>query len=140
MEIKRTLIVDDDASFRRRVREFLASEPDIEVIGEAADGQEAIFKARALGPDLVLMDVRMPGLNGLEATRRLKDEMPQLDVIILTLFDLDEYREAAANSGASGYVIKKSLIEALVPAIRDALLHSDSRKQHLDEWSESNEK
>jgi DNA-binding NarL/FixJ family response regulator len=118
MQTTRTLIVDDDASFRRRVKEFLASEPDIEVVGEAADGQEGIFKARELQPDVVLMDVRMPGTNGISATRQLKDEMPELKVIVLTIYDLEEYREAAKASGASGYVIKKSLIEELVPAIR----------------------
>ncbi len=121
MQITRTLIVDDDASFRRRVKELLASEADIEVIGEGADGREAILQARKLKPDLVLMDVRMPGMNGVNATRHLKDELPELRVIILTIFDLQEYREAAMASGASGYVVKKSLIEDLVPAIRVAL-------------------
>jgi DNA-binding NarL/FixJ family response regulator len=120
VQIIRTLIVDDDASFRRHVKEFLASEPDIEVIGEAADGQEALLKTRELQPDLVLMDVRMPGVNGVDATRQLKDEMPELRVIVLTIFDMQEYREAAMASGANGYVVKKSFIEELVPAIRDA--------------------
>jgi len=120
VQVIRTLIVDDDASFRRRVKEFLTSEPDIEVIGEAADGQEAFLKTRELQPDLVLMDVRMPGVNGVDVTRQLKDEMPELSVIILTIFDMQEYREAAMASGASGYVVKKSLIEELVPAIRGA--------------------
>jgi len=132
MPIVRTLIVDDNATFRRRVKEFLASEPDIEVIGEAADGQEAILKARALHPDLVLMDVRMPGTNGLDATRQLKEEMPELRVIILTIYELQEYREAALASGANGYVVKKSLIEELVPAIRGAMtrqLNSPSHKR-----------
>ena len=131
MQVIRTLIVDDNAGFRRRLREFLASEPDIEIIGQAADGQEAILRARELKPDLVLMDVRMPGTNGLEATRQLKDEMPELRIIVLTIFDLEEYREAAMASGASGYVVKKSLIEELVPAIRGGMtrqLNNPSRK------------
>jgi DNA-binding NarL/FixJ family response regulator len=118
VQIMRTLIVDDDALFRRRVKELLATQPDIEVIGEAADGREAVLKARELEPDLVLMDVRMPGTNGINATRQIKDEMPELKVIILTIYDLQEYREAAMASGAGGYVIKKSLIEELLPAIR----------------------
>ena len=118
-----TLIVDDDAGFRQRVKQLLASEPDIEIIGEAADGREAILRAGELEPDLILMDVRMPGMNGVDATRQLKAEMPQLKVIMLTIFDLQEYREAAKASGASGYVIKKSLIQDLVPAIRDAFEH-----------------
>ncbi len=122
MQIIRTLIVDDNASFRQCVKEFLASEPDIEVVGEAADGQEAILKARELKPDLVLMDVRMPGINGIGATRQLKDEMPELKVIVLTIFDLEEYREVAMASGANGYVIKKSLVQELLPAIRGAFI------------------
>lgn len=117
----RILIVDDHADFRRRLMEFLASEPEIEVVGEAGEAQEAILKARELQPDLVLMDVRMPGINGISATRQLKDEMPQLKVIVLTILDLEEYREAAMASGASGYVIKKHLVQELLPAIRSAL-------------------
>ena len=120
MQITGTLIVDDDAGFRRRVKEFLASEPDIEVVGEAADAQEGILKAREEKPDVVLMDLRMPGMNGLDATRQLKRQMPELKIIILTIYDVEEYREAAMASGASGYVSKKSMMEELVPAIRRA--------------------
>jgi DNA-binding NarL/FixJ family response regulator len=118
VQVRRVLIVDDNAGFRRRVKRFLGSEPDIEVVGEAADGQEAILKARALQPDVVLMDVRMPGTNGINATRQLKEEMPEMQVIIVSRFDLEEYKEAAMSSGASAYVIKKSLVEELVPVIR----------------------
>jgi DNA-binding response OmpR family regulator len=99
MEGIRTLVVDDNAGFRRHIKEFLAFEPELK-------------------PDLVLMDVRMPGTNGIEATRQLKDEMPELKVIMLSLFDLQEYREAAMASGASEYVVKNCLIEELLPAIR----------------------
>jgi DNA-binding NarL/FixJ family response regulator len=120
MQITRTLLVDDNAGFRRSMKEFLTLEPDIEVVGEAADGQEAILKARELKPDLVLMDVRMPGISGIDATRQLKDEMPELKVIVLTIFDLEAYREAAMASGANGYVTKGSLFEELLPAIRGA--------------------
>jgi DNA-binding NarL/FixJ family response regulator len=120
VRITRTLVVDDDARFRRSVREVLASEPDIEVVGEAASGPEAILKARELKPDLVLMDVRMPGMNGVSATRQIKGEMPGVKIIILTIFDLPEYREAAMAGGASGYVVKKSLLKELLPAIRGA--------------------
>ena len=126
MVVTKILIVDDDAGFRQRVKKHLAREPDIEVVGEAADGREALLKTRELEPDLVLMDVRMPGMNGLQATRQLNDEELGLKIIILTMFDLEEYREAAVASGASGYVIKKAMVEELVPAIRDAL---DSRAQ-----------
>jgi DNA-binding NarL/FixJ family response regulator len=120
MQVTRTLLVDDNAGFRRSMKEFLALESDIEVVGEAADGEEAILKARELKPDLVLMDLRMPGISGIDATRQLKDEMPELKVIILTIFDLQAYRDAAMDSGANGYVTKGSLFEELLPAIRGA--------------------
>ena len=118
MQVIRVLVVDDNAGFRRRLEEFLSAEPDIEVVGEAADAQEAMRRVRELKPNVVLMDVRMPGTNGLDATRELKDEMPEVKVIMLSRFDVEEYREAARARGASGYVVKRDLIEELVPAIR----------------------
>ena len=83
-------------------------------IGEASDGEEAISKARDLNPDLVLMDVRMGGMNGLNATQQLKDEYPQMAIIILSAYDLQEYREAARIRGASGYVVKMNMAEELL--------------------------
>lgn len=121
MQMIRTLIVDDNARFRQHVQELLDSQPDMEVAGEAADSQEAIFQTRRLQPDVVLMDVRMPGTNGIETTRQLKEEMPALKIIVLSLFDVQDYREAALASGANGYVIKKSMLRELVPAIRGAV-------------------
>lgn len=118
MPTTRILVVDDDAAFRQRVKAFFAREADMEVVAEASDGEEAIRKAQELKPDVVLMDVRMPGLNGVTATRKLREEMPEVKVIMLSVFDLPEYREAAMVSGASGYVVKKSMIEALLPEIR----------------------
>jgi DNA-binding NarL/FixJ family response regulator len=115
----RTLIVDDDVRLRRCVRDLLASAPEVQVVGEAASGPEALDKVRELRPDLVLMDVRMPGCNGLETTAQLKREMPRVQVIILTTYDLPEYRDAADASGASGYVAKQALSETLLPTIRD---------------------
>lgn len=115
----RTLIVDDDARFRRHLKQFLDSVSFVEVIGEATSGQEAVLKGRELQPDLVLMDVRMPGMNGVNATRRLTNEMPRVKVIVLSVYDLQEYRDAALASGASAYVIKKSMIQELIPAIRN---------------------
>jgi DNA-binding NarL/FixJ family response regulator len=113
------LVVDDDARLRRCIAKILASTPEIEIVGEATSGPEAIELSRELRPDLVLMDVRMPGSNGLETTEQLKREMPQVQVIILTTYDLAEYRDAAIESGASGYVVKRALSEHLVPTIRD---------------------
>ena len=117
-QVIRTLIVDDHAALRRRVRDLLTSEPDIEVICEAADGMEALHQARQLKPDLILMDIHMPGINGLDATRTLRSEMPESRVIVLTMNDTQQYREAAAACGASGYVVKRSLAKALLPTIR----------------------
>ncbi len=118
--IIRTLIVDDDVRFRKFVKRILSDETDIEVVGEAKDGQQAILKARELKPDLVLMDLRMPQINGIDATRQLEKEMPEIRVIILTIFDIKEYREAATAIGAVDYILKKSINEELIPAIRNA--------------------
>jgi DNA-binding NarL/FixJ family response regulator len=118
MESVKVLIADDDERFRRRIGQFLAAEPSFEIIGEAATGHEAVTRARDLRPDLVLMDVRMPGMNGVSATRCLKGEMPNLKVIVLSVYDLQEYKDAALASGANAYVVKKSMMEELIPAIR----------------------
>ena len=118
----RTLIVDDDARLRRCIRDLLASAPEIEVVGEATNGSEALDKVRYLHPDLVLMDVRLPGCNGLDTTAQVKREMPRVQVIILTTYDLPEYRDAAIDSGASGYVVKHTLPEVLLPMIRDVCI------------------
>jgi len=128
MQTVKTLIADDDARFRQRIKELLASEPGMEIIGEAADGHDAVCKARELKPDLVLMDVRMPGMSGLDAARQLKAEMPGLKIIILTLYELEEYKEAAMASGVNHYIVKRSMLDELVPAIRSigqarSLLH-----------------
>jgi DNA-binding NarL/FixJ family response regulator len=114
----RILVVDDNDAFRQRVKAFFAPEADMEVVAETSDGEEAITKAQELKPDVVLMDVRMPGFNGVSATRKLREEVPEVKVIMLSVFDLPEYREAAMVSGASGYVVKKSMEEALLPEIR----------------------
>jgi len=118
----RTLIVDDNPNFLRRVRDFLATHEQLEFIGEASDGEEAVSKALDLKPDMVLMDVRMGGMNGLNATQRLKDELPEVTIIILSTYDLHEYREAARIRGASGYVVKMEMVEELLPTIRRVMV------------------
>lgn len=115
------LIVDDNVGFRRHVRSLLSSEAGIQVIGEAGDGEQAVFEAARLHPNLVLMDVRMPRMNGLEAARRLIGASSGTQVIILSQYDIDEYKQAAAESGARDYVVKKSMMQKLVPAIQAAV-------------------
>ena len=121
MHMRKILIVDDDMRLRQFVRELFSPEEDLQIIGEAVDGQEAIHKAQELQPDLVLMDITMPRMNGLDVTRRLKKILPELAVIILTIHDMDEYRKAAIASGASAYVVKKAMMVELLPAVRMAL-------------------
>ena len=110
----RVLIVDDQALMRAGFRMILDAEADIEVVGEASDGYEAIDRAETLRPDVVVMDIRMPRLDGVEATRRL----PHHRVLILTTFDLDEYVIEALRAGASGFLVKDTPPEQLIDAVR----------------------
>lgn len=115
------LIVDDNPGFRKRLSDFLFAFEEYSIIGEASDGEEAISQALELNPDLVLMDVRMGGMNGLNATQHLRDELPDLAIIILSKYDLLEYREAAKLRGANGYVVKMNMIEELLPTIQQVM-------------------
>jgi DNA-binding NarL/FixJ family response regulator len=116
----KVLIADDQALVRTGFRMILDAEDDVEVTGEAADGLEAIAAARSERPDVILMDVRMPNMNGIEATRRLvdKDDVDPIRVLILTTFDLDEYVYDALRAGASGFLLKDAPPEDLVQAVR----------------------
>jgi DNA-binding NarL/FixJ family response regulator len=114
----RVLIVDDHALFRRGLEMVLEQEDDVEVVGEAGDGAEAIEKAQELMPDVVLMDVRMPGTDGLQATRSIVSSGSRSRIIILTTFDLDEYAHAALRAGASGFLLKDAPPADLLSAIR----------------------
>jgi len=115
----RVLIADDQALVRAGLASILGSEPGIEVIGEAADGEEAVARAERLGPDVVLMDIRMPVCDGIEATRRLLAARPPGPrVLILTTFGDDEYVYAALTAGASGFLLKNAPPEQLIDAIR----------------------
>ncbi len=115
----RVLLADDQNLVRGGFRMILGAEPEVEVVGEAADGAEAVALARDLCPDVVLMDVRMPNVDGIEATRRIVDgaeESPR--VLVLTTFDLDEYVYEALRAGASGFLLKDAPEEQLVAGIR----------------------
>ncbi|MEV0994138.1 response regulator transcription factor [Nonomuraea sp. NPDC050202] len=114
----RVLIADDQGMVRTGFTVFLSGQPDIEVVGEAADGREAVERAAELGPDVVLMDVRMPVMNGLEATRELMARQSTAKVLILTTFDLDDYVYEALRAGASGFLLKDASAAQLAEAVR----------------------
>ena len=112
------VLADDQALMRMGFRMVLEAEEDITVVGEASDGTSALAQARALHPDVILMDVRMPGMNGIEATERIAQECPGTRVLILTTFDLDEYAFAGLRAGASGFLLKDTRPTELAEAIR----------------------
>ncbi|MFF3697007.1 response regulator [Streptomyces sp. NPDC002221] len=114
----RILIVDDEALLRMAFSTILEAQPDMTPVGEASDGDQAVRLARQLRPDVVLMDVRMPGTDGIEATRQVIRASPQSRVLILTIFDLDEYALAGLGAGASGFLLKNTRPEQLLTAIR----------------------
>ena len=123
------LIADDQAMVREGFSALIAAQPDLSVVGQAADGAQAVRQARQLAPDLVLMDVRMPVMDGLEATRQIlqSDDGSNVRVIMLTTFDLDEYVYEALRAGASGFLLKDATSDELIRAVRvvaagDALL------------------
>jgi len=117
----RVLLVDDHPLFRKGIASLLSSEPGFEVLGEASDGQEAIEKARDLMPDVILMDISMPGVNGLEATQRIKQEIPYVRIVILTVSDEDQNLFEAIKSGAQGYLLKKIEPQTLFQTLRGVL-------------------
>ena len=114
----RLLIADDHAVLRSGLRVLLDAQPDMEVIGEAADGAEAVREALALRPDVVLMDVAMTGEGGLEATRRIREQAPQIKVLVLSMYDDESYLRRALEVGASGYALKRAADTDLLSAIR----------------------
>lgn len=118
MDEIRVLIVDDHALFREGIRLILHNQGTIEIIGEAADGEEAIKVARTLKPDVVLMDVTMPGKDGLAATRQIKEDCPETRVLMLTMHESDDYFFRGLSAGASGYVLKEAASADLIVAIQ----------------------
>jgi DNA-binding NarL/FixJ family response regulator len=138
----RVLIADDQALVRSGFRMILEARDDLEVVGEAEDGVEAVAVARSLGPDAVLMDVRMPKLDGIEATRRIVSSGSPARVLILTTYDLDEYVYAAIRAGASGFLLKDVEPAQLVDAVRivargDALLAPTVTRRLLERFVET---
>ncbi|MDP9372438.1 MAG: response regulator transcription factor [Chloroflexota bacterium] len=118
MEPIRVLIADDHRFYREGVRALLGGAPDIAVAGEAASGDETIARAEALQPDIILMDLKMPGLNGIEATRRILGASPHVGVLVVTMYDDDDSVFAAMRAGARGYLLKDADRDDLVRAIQ----------------------
>jgi DNA-binding NarL/FixJ family response regulator len=114
----RVLLADDDALVRSGLRALLGAEEDLSVVGEAADGREAVERARAMRPDVVLMDVRMPRLDGVSATREIVSWKQRPRVLVLTTFDLDEVVDDALDAGADGFLLKRATPEQLIDGIR----------------------
>lgn len=136
----RVLIADDHTMFREGVRLLLKGTPDVEVVGEVSHGKEIIAVAEALKPHVVLMDISMPGMNGLEATELLKNRLPDIHVLVLTMHRSEEYFIEMLKLGASGYVLKASGTEQLVDAIREVaqgeiFLHPDMASEVLRDFA-----
>lgn len=134
----RVVIADDQAISRQGLRMILESTPDIEVVAEALDGLDAVGQVRKYSPDVVLMDIRMPRLDGIEATRRLRD-VPDVEVIVITTFDLDEYVIEALRAGAVGFLVKDSPPERIIDAVRavaagDALIAPEVTRRLLSRF------
>jgi len=140
----RVLVVDDQAMVRAGFRLLLADEPDIEVVAEAGNGLEAVVEAARCHPHVVLMDIRMPELDGLEATRRILAADPTSRILILTTFDLDEYVYRALQAGASGFVLKDDPPEQLIAAVRtvaggDALLSPSVTRRVIAQFTRAHQ-
>ncbi|MEU0051556.1 response regulator transcription factor [Streptomyces sp. NPDC006309] len=136
----RVLIADDQQMVRQGFTVLLDMKPDIDVIGQAVDGRDAIARVAELVPDVVLMDIRMPGLGGIEATRRITADHPGIRVLMLTTFDLDEYVYEALRAGASGFLLKDASADQLAEAVRvvaagDALLAPGITRRLIAEFS-----
>jgi DNA-binding NarL/FixJ family response regulator len=136
----RVLIADDQQMVRQGFSVLLNTQPDIDVVGQAVHGLDAIDKVTELAPDVVLMDIRMPELGGIEATRRITAEHPHIRVLVLTTFDLDEYVYEALRAGASGFLLKDASADQLAEAVRvvaagDALLAPGITRRLIAEFS-----
>jgi DNA-binding NarL/FixJ family response regulator len=139
--VTRVLIADDDALMRAGLVELLTADPEIEIIGQAATGREAVDQTRRLAPNVVLMDVRMPDLDGIGATRELARAAPAVRVLILTTFEQDDYVFGALRAGASGFLLKRARPEELLAAVHtvaagEALLSPSVTRRVIDRMAQ----
>jgi DNA-binding NarL/FixJ family response regulator len=135
----RVVVADDMALVRGGMKMILEADPGIRVVGEAADGADAVEQAIRTGPDVAVMDIRMPGVDGIEATRRLQQRMPAVRVLVVTTFHLDEYVHEALRAGAAGFLLKDTAPDSLVGAVRtvaagDALLSPAVTRQLIEHY------
>ncbi len=138
------LLVDDHAIMRDGIRALLSLHDDIEIVGEASEGKEAIEKVQELAPDVVVMDIAMPGMGGLEATRRIRKKNPKVKVLVLTQHDNREYILSAIKAGTSGYVPKRALSAELVSAVRavhkgDSFLYPSAAAALIEDYLRQSE-
>jgi DNA-binding NarL/FixJ family response regulator len=137
MSIK-VLIADDHVFYREGVRALLSSSPEITVVGEASNGDEAITKAAKLKPNVILMDLKMPGMNGIDATRRIHETIPEIGVLVITMFDDDDSVFAAMRAGARGYLLKDAdkdeLVRAIVAVERGEAIFSPAIAQRMIQY------
>ena len=137
----RVLIADDDDLMRAGLAELLSADPEIEIVGKASTGREAVQRARRLTPDVVLMDVRMPDLDGIAATRELASAAPATKVLILTTFEQDDYIFGGLRAGASGFLLKRTRPEELIAAVHtiaagDSLLSPSVTRRVIDRMAQ----
>ena len=135
----KVLVVEDHRLVREGLVNLLRVSPEIEVVSEASNGEEAVAKAASLKPDIILMDISMPGMNGITATKVIKKDNPDIGVIMLTMLDQETYVYEAVKAGATGYLLKNAGFEELVKAIKEvfkggATLHPDAQAQLLKEY------
>ena len=130
-EIRRLVLADDHHLLRRGFKSLLSGEPDLEVVGEASNGLQAIEMCRRLQPDLVLMDVRMPEMDGITATRRIKEEQPNVGVLVVTMHENPDYLLEALDAGAAGYVLKDAPADRLISAVHRTLNGESPLNQEL---------
>ncbi len=137
MDKIRVLLAEDHTIVRKGICEFVQREPDMEVVGEVGDGEEAVRMTAELQPDIVVMDIVMPNLNGIEATKQIKELYPSVAVLILTAYDYDQYIFALLEAGAAGYLMKGARVSELIDAIRavyagESVLHPVIARRVID--------